>query len=171
MKLSFTYVLCSAALISAPLLFGTKTVLAGDAKTYPGSMCTRYAGSQPSYHYSFIGNPSDSQWLYLDCPVINDSMVHDLARSWVATIDRNHRRGHDITCTVVTAYWRDDAPHLVVWLGETKNSDTQGDGLSRLDTGRVGGAGEDVHTYFSCKIPPTYYGHLSHIVNYFAHEG
>lgn len=168
MKQLFTYTLCSAALMFAFLFVGPSTVMAGDAKTYPGSMCVRYSGSNPSYSYSLIGNPSSSQWLYLDCPVINDSMSEDLANSWVSILDRHYSK--NVCCSINSVYWNSSAARVYGWWGGNKCSSGSGNHLQKRTWGGLGGAGENVHTYFSCKIPPTYSGHASYIVNYHANE-
>jgi hypothetical protein len=168
MKQSFTLSLCSTALISASILVGATAAVAGDAKTYPGSMCVRYSGSNPSYSGSMIGNPSSSQWLYLDCPAINDSMSEQLHNSWVAVLDRHY--SSDVHCSVHSRYWNNSTAALNGWWGGNKYSAGSGNNLQKLSWGRLSGAGDSVHTYFSCAIPPAYSGHVSYIVNYHANE-
>ena len=168
MKQSHTYTLYSSALMSALLLFGSAAAMAGDAKTYPGSMCVRYSGSTPSYNTSAIGNPSSSQWLYVDCPVINDEMSKDLANSWVGVLDRHY--SYDANCSINSAYWNNSASAFYGWWGENKYTAGSGNNLQKLTWGALGGAGESVHTYFSCKIPPSYSGNVSYIVSYHANE-
>jgi hypothetical protein len=142
--------------------------MAGTAKTYPGSMCVRHYGSSPSYSSSMIGNPSSSQWLYLDCPTINDSMSESLRNSWVAVLDRHY--SSDVHCSVHSRYWNNSTAALNGWWGGNKYSAGSGNNLQKLSWGRLSGAGDSVHTYFSCAIPPAYSGHVSYIVNYHANE-
>lgn len=168
MKLSHRTKLCSAALIPFCLLMAATPVMAGDAKTYPGSMCVRYAGSTPSYSFSMIGNRSSSQWLYLDCPVINDSMSESLANSWIAVLDRHYSSG--VRCSINSAYWNNGASSIYGWWGANKYSSGSSNAQQKLAWGGLGGSGENVHTYFSCAIPPAYSGNVSYIVNYHANE-
>jgi hypothetical protein len=168
MKHSLTFTLCSTALISASILVGATAAMAGTAKTYPGSMCVRHSGSSPSYSSSMIGNPSSSQWLYLDCPTINDSMSESLRNSWVAVLDRHY--SNSVHCSVNSVHWNNSAETIYGWWGGKKYSNGSGNSLQKLSWGGLGGAGDSVHTYFSCAIPPAYLGHVSYIVNYHANE-
>ena len=80
---------------------------AGDAKTYPGATCVRTSGATPSYSTAAIGNPSSSQWLYLNCPTVNDSMNENVQNSWVGVLDRHY--SSNVRCSInsaTSARWR-----------------------------------------------------------------
>jgi hypothetical protein len=141
---------------------------AGDAKTYPGSMGVRYAGAYPSYHTSAIGNPSSSQWMYVDLPVINDDMNDDIKSSSVRVLDRHYTS--NVRCSVNSAYWNSTAGSFYGWWGANKYSAGSSNTLQTLSTGGVSGAGSVYHQYFSCAIPPTYSGNRSYIVSYYVNE-
>ena len=141
---------------------------AGDAKVYPGSMGVRYAGANPSYNYSAIGNPSSSQWMYVDLPVINDAMNDDIKYSSVRVLDRHY--SNNVRCSVNSAYWNSSSSAFYGWWGSNKYSSGSGDNLQKLSTGGVGGAGTSYHHYFSCAVPPSYAGNRSYIVSYYANE-
>ena len=159
-------VAATAAPMTAALLGGPAQ--AGDAKTYPGSMCVRYSGASPSYSSSAIGNPSSTQWLYLDCPAINDSMNEDLNNSWVGALDRHY--SSDIRCSVNSAYWNSTHSTFYGWWGSNQYSSGSGNHRQLLSWGGLSGSGETVHTYFSCRIPPTYSGNRSYIISYHTNE-
>ena len=150
------------------LLFGTTLVYAGDAKTYPGSMGVRWSGSNPSFNHSAIGNPSSTQWLYVDLPVINDSMSENIHNSWVRVLDRHY--SSDIRCSFNTAYWNNTGDTFYGWWGANRSSNGSSNKSQFLSTGSSGGAGALYHHYFSCRIPPTYSNSLSYIISYHANE-
>ena len=156
----------SAAAIA--FAFSATQGFAGDAKTYPGSMGVRYAGASPSYNYSAIGNPSSTQWMYVDLPVINDDMGDDISSSYVRVLDRHY--SSDVRCSINSAYWNSSAGAFYGYWGANKYSAGSGNSLQSLPTGGVGGAGTSYHHYFSCRVPPTYSGNRSYIVSYYVNE-
>ena len=162
-------VLLSATLIPLSLALAGSTTWAADAKTYPGSMCVRWSGSSPSYNTSAIGNPSSTQWTYLDCPVINDDMGADTQSSVVRVLDRHY--SSDVRCSINSAYWNNTNDQFYGWWGSNISSSGSGNDLQVLNTGGIGGSGSTVHTYFSCRIPPTYNGNRSYTISYYANEG
>jgi hypothetical protein len=150
------------------LAFFINQGFAGDAKTQPGSMGVRYAGASPSYNASAIGNPSSTEWVYLDLPVINDDMSNDIGYSNVRVLDRHYTS--DVCCSVNSVYWNSSASAFYGWWGATKCSAGSSNNLQYLITGGVSGAGSTYHQYFSCRIPPTYSGNRSYIVSYYVDE-
>jgi hypothetical protein len=141
---------------------------AGDAKLYPGSMGVRFGGANPSYNFSTIGNPSSTEWMYLDLPAINDHMSEDVNNTWVRVLDRHY--SSDIRCSFNTAYWNNTTDSFYGWWGANKYSIGSGNDAQILYTGGTGGAGSAYHHYFSCRIPPAYAGNRSYIVSYYVNE-
>ncbi len=131
-------------------------------------MCVRYSGATPIYSTSAIGNPSSTQWLYLDCPAINDSMSEDLNNSWVGVLDRHY--SSNVRCSVNSAYWNNTHDKFYGWWGSNQYSDGSSNNRQALSWGSLGGSGETVHTYFSCRLPPTYSGNRSYIISYHTNE-
>ena len=155
--------------VSLLLAFATGQGFAGDAKVYPGSMAVRWSGtSTPSYYASAVGNPSASQWLYVDLPVINDSMAEHVHSSSVRVVDRHY--SSNVRCSLNSVYWNSTTGTMWGYWGSTKSSSGSSDGLQYLSTGSSSGAGSTYHQYFSCAIPPAYYGHRSYIVSYYVNE-
>lgn len=142
--------------------------MAADNKTYPGSSCVRYSGASPSYSFSMIGNPSSSSWTYLDCPIINDENS-DTASAWVGVLDRHYTS--NVRCALNTAYWNNSADSIYGWWGPTRYSSGSSNDRQVLSWSSQGGTGFNVHTYFSCAIPPTYSGNRSYIISYYHFEG
>ena len=141
---------------------------AADAKTYPGSLCVRTSGPTPIYSTSAIGNSSSSQWLYVTCPLINDSMGEDLHSSWVGVLDRHY--SSNIRCSVNSAYWNNTHDTFYGWWGGNKYSEGSSNNRQVLSWNSLGGSGETVHTYVSCRIPPTYSSNRSYIISYHGNE-
>ena len=147
------------------VITGALPALAADMKIYPGSMGVRYAGtSTPTYYYSAIGNPSATQWLYLDMPVIRD-LNGGISLSKVRVIDQNCRSG--IMCQLCSVYrsgckfygrftprkWSKGCScrEQVVYPGKVK-------------------ASKNSHYYFSCRIPAKYKNKTSYINSYYVKE-
>jgi hypothetical protein len=150
------------AAVAFVLVAGVAPTQATDGKIYPGSMGVRYAGTDtPSLNFSAIGNPSSTTWLYLDLPVIKDSINHNIERGWIKAIDMNYYS--DITGTLLSTYRNGNQ-----WWGWTNGSmKTSGtsSGVQTLSFGSLG-ANSGCHYYYSCRIPPSYNGNTSYIVSY-----
>ena len=147
---------------------GALPALAGDGKVYPGSMGVRYSGTfTPTYNCSAIGNPSATQHLYLDLPIIKDVIGGHINKSWVRVTDRH--RYSSISCAVCNRYRCGFG-----WCGQTKtkySSGWSGWGEQLLNTGAIGtNKNTREHYYFSCRIPPKYYNKISYINSYYAEE-
>lgn len=165
---NFSTFYVAAALFAVFLLTITvNPAMAGDAKTYPGSMCVKYSGGNPSYLWSMIGNPNTS-YIYVDCPVINDSMSESIKNAWVGVLDRNFNQ--EFRCSLNSAYWNDTHDTMYGWWGANKYSEGSSNNRQKLSWGSLGGADENVHHYFSCRIPAIYSGQTSYIINYHVNE-
>ncbi|RLU00176.1 hypothetical protein [Ketobacter sp.] len=157
-----TTVLASACALAAA------SALAADAKNYPGSMGVKYSGATPSYSSSAIVNPSSSSWMYVDLPAINDE-DNDILISYVRVLDRHY--SSDVRCSINQAYWNNSADTMYGWWGTNVYSTGSSSNSQTLSTGPLGGTGMNVHTYFSCAVPPTYSGNQSRIISYYVYEG
>jgi hypothetical protein len=163
----FNTFVASATAIMILLTIAANPVMAGDAKTYPGSMCVKYSGGNPSYNSSMIGNPNRS-YIYLDCPAINDSMSEDLNNSWVGVLDRHYSQ--NVRCSINSAYWNNTHDAIYGWWGSNRYSTGSSNNRQVLSWGALGGTGETVHHYFSCRIPAVYSGNRSYIISYHVNE-
>ncbi|WP_320043670.1 hypothetical protein [uncultured Desulfobacter sp.] len=163
-----SYVIGAAALFSVLLLtIAINPVMAGDAKTYPGSMGVKYSGGNPSYNASMMGNPNTS-YMYVDLPAINDSMSESVKNAWVGVLDRHYDQ--DVRCSFNSVYWNNTNDTIYGWWGGNKYSNGSSNDRQVLSWGRVGGAGETVHHYFSCRVPANYNGNRSYIISYHVNE-
>jgi len=152
--------------VALGMTIGASFALAGDGKIYPGSMCVRYAGTgTPSYNFSAIGNPSATQWLYLDCPVIHDTIGGNINKGWVRMIDQHY--SSDVRCSLNSYYRSGNA----FWGWWTANKSTSGSGAHPQHITFNGiGANSLAHYYYSCRIPPRYSGNTSYITSYNVEE-
>ncbi|MCG8312616.1 MAG: hypothetical protein MI976_05320 [Pseudomonadales bacterium] len=160
--------LAKNSLTVAVLAVATSAAQADDQKVYPGSMGVKYSGPTPTYSTSSIGNPSSTSWMYVDLPAIND-LSDDVKASYVRVLDRHY--SSDVRCTVNQAYWNNTADTFYGWWGGAQYSGGSSTNSQTLNTGAVGGTGGAVHTYFSCRVPPTYSGNVSRIISYSVTEG
>ncbi len=149
------------------VITGALPALAADMKIYPGSMGVRYAGtSTPTYYYSAIGNPSATQWLYLDLPVIRD-LNRGISSSKVRVIDQNCKYKFDIRCQLCSVYR--SGCKFNGWFKPTKFSKGCKCTEQVLYTGAAK-ANFKSHYYFSCRIPPKYKNKISYINSYYVKE-
>ena len=158
----------SVVLISlvSVLALGVSSGMAGDGKLYPGSMCVRYAGtSTPAYNFSAIGNPSTTSWLYLDCPVIHDTISSNVKNGWVRMIDQSYTNA--LRCSL-NSFYRSGGSFYGWW---TANKSSSGSGSHPQHITYSGiGANSLAHYYYSCRIPPKYSGNTSYITSYYVEE-
>ncbi len=148
------------------VMSGALVASAADGKIYPGSMGVRYAGtSTPTYNCSAIGNPSTTNWLYLDLPAIHDVISGNIKRSWVRVIDQNYR--DDIYCRLYSVY-RSGCGYAG-WTSPARWSSGSNCIEQVLSAGGVG-ANTRSHYYFSCRIPPKYSNNTSYIISYYVEE-
>ena len=95
-------------------------------------------------------------------------MSEDLNNSWVGVLDRHY--SSNVRCSVNSAYWNNTADTFYGWWGANRYSSGSGNDRQKLSWGGLSGSGETVHTYFSCRIPPTYLGNRSYIISYHTNE-
>ena len=148
------------------LAFLSNQGFADDQKVYPGSLGVRWDGADPSYYFSSIGNPSSTEWLKVDLPVINDDLGNDIGYSNVRVLDRNY--SYNVSCSLNSVYWNGSG--FSGYFGPKTYSSGSSDYLQYLYTGGVGGGTYSYHEYFSCEIPPSYNGNQSYIVSYYVDE-
>lgn len=130
---------------------------------YPGSMCVRWAGAMPSYYYSFIGNGSATQSLYVDCVAPRFDIGwpgNSDGNGWVRTLDRHYT--DNVNCTFVSAFYTDNT---YAWSSSTQSTAGSSDLAQQLNFGDLP-ANSVSHFYYSCRIPPAYAGNQSHITTY-----
>jgi hypothetical protein len=120
---------------------------------YPGESCVnRSPGVTPYYFSGAIGNPSTTDWLYLDCPM-DRATTYDTGT--VDVIDQNGYTGYDVSCAQVGVHWNYNT--ATYYTGGTKNSSGVGTQKQTLSFGVAQGAFPTVY-YYSCVIPPAYGG-------------
>jgi hypothetical protein len=102
-KRIFLMTLKMAAVAFAFGVLGTNSpAAADDPKLYPGSMCVKWSGPNPTYSWSSIQNPSSSSYLYLDCPAIRDNIGNSINDASITVVDRNYNQ--DVQCSLNSFY-------------------------------------------------------------------
>ena len=120
---------------------------------YPGESCVNLSpGINPYYFSGAIGNPSETQWLYVECPM-DRATTYDTGT--VDVIDQNFYTGYDVSCAQVGVHWNYNT--VTYYTGGTKNSSGGGTQKQTLSFASAPGAFPSVY-YYSCAIPPTYGG-------------
>lgn len=140
---------------------GVSQAHAVDGKIYTGSSCVRWSGTtSPIYNFSAIGNPADS-WLYVDCPVIHDSINASINSGWVKVIDQNYT--YNARCNLNSIYRNGGS-----WWGWWTPNQSSAGSSSSPQTLSFGGIGSNSisHYYYSCRIPPIYSGNRSYLISY-----
>jgi hypothetical protein len=140
---------------------GASNSYASDGKVYPGSMCIRWSGDAPHINMSAIGNLSKTTWLYLDCPVIHDSIFYGIYIGSVRAI--NQHPSSNVTCSLNSVY-RTGSAYAVSWSGEVSSAGNSTD-TQLLSFGSVPSSTLS-HYYYSCRIPPTSSSGISYIISY-----
>jgi hypothetical protein len=134
---------------------------------YPGESCVNRTPTVDPYYFSgAIGNPSTTEWLYLDCPM-DRATAYDTGT--VDVIDQNGYTGYDVSCAQVGVHWNYNTASY--YTGGTKNSSGVGTQKQTLSFGVATGAFPTVY-YYSCAIPPAYGGNKakSYIETYSSSE-
>jgi hypothetical protein len=120
---------------------------------YPGESCVnRSPAINPYYFSGAIGNPSTTDWLYVDCPMDRASTFDTGA---VDVIDQNGYTGYDVSCAQVGVHWNYNT--ATYYTGGTRNSSGAGTQKQTLSFAEAPGAFPSVY-YYSCSIPPAYGG-------------
>src|SRR5215470_1483801 len=97
------YTLFTAAVLALLTLVGTPQTYANNWEVHPGEMCMKWSGAGiPKYYYGGIGNTSTTDWLYLDCPVIQHGDRGPDAGAMVDVRDVNP--SYDTSCTLVRSW-------------------------------------------------------------------
>ncbi len=121
---------------------------------YLGESCVNRSPSVNPYYFSgAIGNPSTTEWLYVDCPMDRSSTTYDTGT--VDVIDQNGYTGYDVSCAHVGVHWNSNT--ATYYTGGTKNSSGVGTQKQTLSFAAVKGVFPTVY-YYSCGIPPAYSG-------------
>jgi hypothetical protein len=145
--------LCTSALTLLATLGAQQAHAFSFAQFYPGESCVnRSPGIDPYYFSGAIGNPSETQWLYVDCPM-DRATTYDSGT--VDVIDQNFYTGYDVSCAQVGVPWNYNT--ATYYTGGTKNSSSGGTQKQTLSFAPAPGAFPSVY-YYSCAIPPTYGG-------------
>jgi hypothetical protein len=123
---------------------------------YPGESCVNRTPTVDPYYFSgAIGNPSTTEWLYVDCPM-DRATAYDTGT--VDVIDQNGYSGYDVSCAQVGVHWNYNTASY--YTGGTKNSSGVGTQKQTLSFAVATGAYPTVY-YYSCAIPPAYGGNKS----------
>lgn len=168
-RLLSSFVVCLVVLY---VITGAPKAHGADEKSYPGSMCVQWSGGGiKALSWSSVANHSPDDWIYLDCPIIQDNVSTDyipgINSGWVKATDRHYSL--DIRCGLYYVR-RNASDSTIVWTGGSRRT-TVGAG-ERVQHLEYSGAGRAVsgHAYYSCAIPPTYDRHPSEIHTYNAKE-
>ena len=145
---------------------------ADDAKVYPGALGVRWSSSYPvpSLNNSALLNPSSTQWLNVDLPIIHDSISHDIDYGWVKVLDRNPNssssRIYDVRATLAAVHWSNSSDRFRArTYTATPSSGSDRNNVQTLYFGKVNTYTYD-HYYISCRIPPAWNGQKSGVVSY-----
>jgi hypothetical protein len=134
-------------------------------------MAVRFAGAYPTYNHSAIGNPSNSEWMWVDLPVINDSIYGEITNSEVRVVDQHY--SSEINCQLISVKRNNSGGYDGIW-GRRAYSSASGVHLQSMDTRGAssgsGWGGRAYHEYLNCSLPPTYSGNPSYIVSYYVRE-
>lgn len=157
----------------AVFCFVSSTASAGQV-ILPGSDCVKWRSSDPEPYLSAsrIYNPSSTQWLRVDCPVVRtdfDSFLHDAAveNSWVRIVDRHYTING--SCKLVS-FSHNTSGTTSYWATGTRYTSGSGTQAQHLNTGSLGGENSASHLYFSCYIPPRYSGNMSGLTTYYVNQ-
>ena len=137
------------------------------AHFYLGESCVNRSPNIDPYYFSgAIGNPSATEWLYVDCPM-DRATAYDSGT--VDVIDQNFYTGYDVSCAQVGVHWNYNT--ATYYTGGTKNSSGGGTQKQTLSFAPATGVFPTVY-YYSCGIPPTYGGNKarSYIETYMVSE-
>jgi hypothetical protein len=119
---------------------------------YAGESCVNRSPSiTPYYFYGAIGNPSQTDWMYLDCPLPRSS---GFTSGGVNVIDQNAYTGFDVTCTEVGVHW--NSTSISYYTAGTRNSSGAGTQQQYLNFSSSSVGAFPTVYYYSCAIPPTY---------------
>lgn len=141
-----------------------QSVQAGDGKSYPGSMCTKYTGSGTDVTgTAAMRNNSATNDLKVICPIVKDQ--NGIQKVSIHTIDPG---GGAIACRVLTHY-RENA----TWKGQWTTAKSGGNGdpsfinFNNVNHDAITGA----HSYIRCTIPHKLNnGSGFHIISYHVTE-
>ena len=148
------------------LSFLSTKASAQDYKTYPGSMCVKWQGPEPTISFSSILNPSSSEYLYVDCPLIVDVTDGHVSLPYVVLLDQHYSK--DVRCSINSAQ-RKNSTWYGYW-GSNQFSEGNSTNKQEFLWYKHSKAGDYGIYYFSCRIPPTYNGNKSAIISYGAGE-
>lgn len=150
---------------------GVSPTSATDDKIYPGAMCVRYdpfGGNPPKLSLSFgaINNPSAS-FLYLNCPVIHDSISHSIGSASMQVIDQHPNT--DVSCTLHSVH-HPGTSYFDYGLFYTRKSAGSSSSPQTLSFERGLESNSLSHYYFHCVLPPAVGSSVSSIISYRVNE-
>lgn len=148
-------------------LFGVSQVQAIDGKNYPGSMCGLHYGNTSTTSGGAIGNWSTTAWLYVDCPVVKDSIDYSISSGFVRVTDRNPTAYADVSCALNSLY--QGGSSFSGWWSAYKYSAGSSTAVQTLSFPGLS-ANANAHYYYSCAIPPAYGTAVSYIDTYRVNE-
>jgi hypothetical protein len=139
-----------------------------DSPVYPGEMCLKWSGAGiPKYYYGGIGNASTTDWLYLDCPLVNDWYNHGAIE--IATMTyRDLHPSADISCTLYNVInYGSNGAYIICSSGPLSSSGSSYEPFNfRFAPVPEADVWVDAVNYISCAIPPSYSGYRSYILDY-----
>jgi hypothetical protein len=154
-----------AASLGAMNLCAVSPAYAADGKGYPGISCVPISGGVPRFEYGAIGNLSTTSFMWVECPIINDSSA-GLYQSWVKVRDRS--LSDSIGCTLYSMHSPAGSSYSYAYT--TRSRGYIGD-VETIGSGGVSG-GSAYRYFLSCSIPPRSSSTAlpSQIEQYFAEE-
>ncbi len=153
-------------LIAGLIIFPAISTFA-DTKIYPGSMGAKWSSSNTEYviEHGAIGNPSSTQRLGINLPVINDNVGGLFLYGTVTVVDRNDQRFEDIRCNLNSRFY--SGSRYFGWYTPTQHSTNRGNSQQDI---RFPAIPSNIlaHYYFNCTIPERdhYSGQRSWVVSY-----
>ena len=153
-------------------ILGVSQAQALDGKSYPGSMCVRFAGSTnilPALSLSRLFNPANTI-LRLDCPVVHDSIAGSIQSGFVDVIDQNFNgdafnNQNSQVCVNLNSVSQALTSTLTIRSTATRCTTGATSVSKRLFVGGLP-ANSNAHYFYSVTLPPAFSGFQSAIISY-----
>ena len=149
--------------LTSCLLVIPASASAADSKTYSPVGCHSNQDTLTN-SFSRVYNSSSTSSISATCPVINDSMGQPITDSWARVYDSS--ASEDICCTIRS--YSQSGPSVV---GSWNTTCSSNEGEQVLNTGAVGGSGENRMYSMQCSLPPREDGDRTYLFAYHVQEG
>jgi hypothetical protein len=149
--------------VSLCLFLGAFTVSAEDGKVYPGTMCHSNEEALIQYAYTRAWNSSTSADLWLDCPVVKDSVAGYVTHSYAWVVDQNPNSDKNVNCTLYCL--SSELSTYTGWWTPTQYSSGSNATPQKLTMGSVS-CTTDYSLSMACWIPRKWNGAASGVAAY-----